>query len=258
MATRPFKLGYSIISWGGTPDLDEALGAISGAGWEGAEFTGTSLEWLGTPRHLKSVFDRYDLPLVCIFGSVTLDNDRAHLERMRRRIEFAGEMGCEVFCLLGASRVHQRLPTDDEFKQLAEQAETFIDHAEPYGLKVAYHAHPRCTVESEEEQDQLLSHTDRLQVCIDVSVAGLMGEDACAQLRKYKDRLAYVHMKDWGRGKFCVMGQGTVGLDFGAVRGTLVDIGYDGWVMGELSTYADTHAVEGCYANRRYLESVGY
>jgi hypothetical protein len=43
-ATRSFRLGYSIITWGGTPDLDQALGAIAGAGWEGAEFTGTSLE----------------------------------------------------------------------------------------------------------------------------------------------------------------------------------------------------------------------
>ena len=152
--------------------------------------------------------------------------------------------------------MHQLLPTDDEFKRLAEQAEIFTDHAEPYGLKVAYHAHPRCTVESEEEKDKLLS--DRLQVCVDVSVAALMGEDATAQLRKYRDRLAYVHMKDWARGKFCEMGQGTVGLDFGAIRETLNEIGYTGWVMGELSTYADTEAVASCYANRRYLESVGY
>ena len=27
-ATRSFRLGYSIIGWGGTPDLDEALMAI--------------------------------------------------------------------------------------------------------------------------------------------------------------------------------------------------------------------------------------
>ena len=145
-ATRSFRLGYSIITWGGTPDLDQALGAIAGASWEGAEFTSTSLEWLGTPRHLRAVFDRYELPLVCIFGGVNLANDPVHIERQRRRIEFAGEMGCEVFCLLGASRVHQRLPTDDEFKRLADQAETFIDHAEPYGLQVAYHAHPRTEV----------------------------------------------------------------------------------------------------------------
>ena len=26
--TRSFRLGYSFFGWGGTPDLDEALGAI--------------------------------------------------------------------------------------------------------------------------------------------------------------------------------------------------------------------------------------
>ena len=38
----------------------------------------------------------------------------------------------------------------------------------------------------------------------------------------------------------------------------LEEIGYDGWVMGELSTYADTDAAESCYVNRKYLASVGY
>ena len=73
-APRSFRLGYSIIGWGGTPDLDEALGAIKEAGWEGAEFTGVSLEWLGTPKYLKSVFDRYELPLACIFGGLRLED----------------------------------------------------------------------------------------------------------------------------------------------------------------------------------------
>lgn len=54
------------------------------------------------------------------------------------------------------------------------------------------------------------------------------------------------------------MGQGTVGLDFGRIRETLNEIGYRGWVMGELSGYADTDAVESCYSNQAYLRSVGY
>lgn len=65
-------------------------------------------------------------------------------------------------------------------------------------------------------------------------------------------------MKDWTQGKFCVMGQGTVGLDFAAIRAALEEIGYQGWVMGELSSYADTDADESCRANREFLRSVGY
>lgn len=259
IATRSFRLGYSCITWGPTPDLDKALGAIAGAGWEGVEFIGVSLDWLGTPHRLRGLLDRHGLLPVCMFGSASLGGDASHaMERQRRIIEYAAELGCSVYCFLGGARTPLRLPTDEEFKRLAEQAETLIDYAAPFGLTVAYHAHPRCTVESEEEQDRLLSYTDRLKVCVDVSVAGLMEEDAIAQLRKYRDRLGYVHMKDWARGKFCLMGQGTVGLDFGRIREALNEIGYRGWVMGELSSYADTDAVESCYANRAYLRSVGY
>jgi len=256
---RKFKLGYSTITWGGTPDLDAVLGTIAAAGWEGVEFISVSLDWLGTPSRVRKLLEKHGLPPVCMFGSVSLGGDAGPtLERQRRIIEYAAELGCSVYCFLGGNRVGLRLPTDEEFKQLAEQSETLIDYATPYGLTVAYHAHPRCTVESEAEQDQLLAHTERLQVCVDVSVAALMLEDAVGQLKKYRNRLGYVHMKDCGPGKFCLMGKGIAGLDFRKVRETLEEIGYQGWVMGELSSYADTPADESCRANREYLRSVGY
>lgn len=256
---RKFHLGYSTITWGGTPDLDRVLGTIAAAGWEGVEFISVSLDWLGTPGRVRKLVEKHGLPPVCLFGSVSLGGDAPQvLERQRRLIEYAAELGCAVYCFLGGNRVGLRLPTEDEFKQLAEQSEILIDYAAPFGLTVAYHAHPRCTVESEAEQDRLLAHTQRLQVCVDVSVAALMHEDAVAQLRKYRNRLGYIHMKDCGPGKFCLMGKGIAGLDFGKIRETLEEIGYQGWVMGELSSYADTDADESCRANREYLRSVGY
>ena len=139
-ATYPFRLGYSCITWGPTPDLDEVLGAIAGAGWEGVEFIGVSADWLGTPRRLRGLLDRYGLQPVCLFGSVSLGPDAdLVLERQRRTIEYAAELGCAVYCFLGGERVGRRLPSEDEFKRLAEQAERLIDHAAPSGLTVAYH-----------------------------------------------------------------------------------------------------------------------
>ena len=257
---RPFRLGYNTNTWIPTPNLDEMLSAIAGAGWEGVEFINISTDWLGTPTRLRARLDRYGLEPACMFGHVgSLEDDADQiLESQRRLMEYAAELGCSVYSFTGALRVPLRKPTDDEFKRLAHTSETLIDYATSLGLTVAYHAHPRTTCESEEEQDRLLTYTERLTICVDVSVAALMGEDAIAQLRKYRDRLGYVHMKDLGRGTFTVMGQGIGALDFGKIRKTLIDIGYQGWVMGELSPYADTDAVESCYANREYLRSVGY
>src|SRR5438874_831946 len=116
---RTFRLGYSVISWGETPELDQVFGAIHGAGWEGVEFIGVSLDWLGTPRRLRSLLDRHEIPPVCLFGSVSLGDDAAKvLERQRRLIEYAAEVGCSVYAFLGGNRVVRRLPTDDEFKRL--------------------------------------------------------------------------------------------------------------------------------------------
>lgn len=257
---RPFRLGYNTNSWGRTPDLDVMLGDIAGAGWEGVEFITLSLDWLGTPRHLSGLLDKHGLTASAMFGRLdTLGDDAEQmLERERRRIEYAAELGCRAYPFTGPPRVVRRPPTEDEFKRLGELAETLIDHAAGLGQILAFHAHPNCVVETEAEQDRLLSYTDRLQVCVDVSIAALMREDAVAQLRKYRDRLGYVHMKDVAPGKYCIMGRGMGLLDFALIRETLLDIGYTGWVVGELGSGADTGTVESCYANREYLRSLGY
>jgi sugar phosphate isomerase/epimerase len=51
------------------------LAAIAGAGWEGVEFIGVSSDWLGTPRRLRALLDRYELPPVCMVGTVSLGSD---------------------------------------------------------------------------------------------------------------------------------------------------------------------------------------
>ena len=257
---RPFRLGYNTNSWGPTPDLDTMLGDVAGAGWEGVEFITVSLDWLGTPSHLKALLHKHGLAATSMFGRVNSLGDDAPqmLEGQRRRMEYGAELGCEVYPFTGPPRVPRRLPTEDEFKQLAEQAEALIDHAAGLGQTLAFHAHPATLVETEAEQDKLLSYADRLQLCLDVSIPALMREDAVAQLRKYRDRLAYVHMKDVAPGKYSIMGRGMGLLDFRLIRETLVDLGYAGWVVGELGSGADTGTVESCYANREYLRSVGY
>ena len=93
---------------------------------------------------------------------------------------------------------------------------------------------------------------------MDVSVAAFMQEDAVAQIRKYADRIGYAHMKDWTNGKFCPMGKGTAGLDFAAIREAFAEIGYTGWIMGEMSSYADFDAEESCKYNLEYLRALGY
>ena len=42
-------------------------------------------------------------------------------------------------------------------------------------------------------------------------------------IEHYWDRLGYIHLKDWGHGKFRELGQGTIGIDFAAILADLVE-----------------------------------
>jgi sugar phosphate isomerase/epimerase len=114
-------------------------------------------------------------------------------------------------------------------------------------------------VERVEEQDRLLAMADpRMRVCLDIGISVFMDEDHLAQVHAYAGRTGYVHLKDWGHGKFCILGQGTRGVDWAEVLATFSATGYDGWVTTELSWYGDTDADASCRANRDYLRSLGY
>ena len=153
----------------------------------------------------------------------------------------------------------RRLSSDDEFRLLVDAASRLIDYAEPLGLSVNHHSHSRCTCERESEQDRLLELSDpRLRVCIDVGISAFMDEDPIAQIHKYAERIGYVHLKDWAHGKYCVLGEGTKGIDWAAVMSAFETVGFDGWMTTELSSYADTDADQSCFANRDYLRSIGY
>ena len=262
MPDHPYRLGYNTLTWADAdPDLERIFATIKDAGWEGVELLNNDANWSGPPSRVRAMLERVGLPAIAMLGVVQIDDERRArtTETQKRMIDFGAELGCEAYVFIGGDRVGRRLPTDDEFKRLAEVAAALIEHAEPYGMTVNHHSHPRCTVERETEQDRLLEVADpRLRICLDVGISAFMDEDYLAQIRRYASRTGYVHLKDWAFGKYCTLGQGTKGIDWSAVLGAFTDTGYGGWVTVELSSYGDTDADESCVANRAYLHSIGY
>lgn len=262
MADRPFRLGYNTLTWHDMPpDLERVFATIAEAGWEGVELMDTSADWTGPPSRVRRMLDAVGLPAIAVLGRVEIDSERIAraTEEQKRKIDFAAELGCGAYVFIGGKRIGRRLPADDEVRRLADVAGQLIEHAEPLGLTVNHHSHPRCTIERESEQDHLLELADaRLRVCLDVGISIFMDEDPVDQIHRYADRIGYVHLKDWAHGKFCVLGQGTRGVDWAAVMAAFEAIGYGGWVTTELSAYADTPAEASCHANRAYLRSLGY
>jgi len=248
---------YSTINWGDTTDLAKAFAEIRDTGWHAVELFGHSLDWMGTPKRLKSLLDDNGLKAATIFASVDLPSSEKQIGIHKNKLDYAAEIGATAYGLVGAGRPRARPPTADEMSDLAKLCDEVAAYGEKVGVIAAYHPHSRCTVQYAHEIDHLMSLTQHLTLCLDVSHIALVSEAPLHHLRKYKDRLGYVHLKDWGNGDFVELGHGTLGIDFDACLKELEKQNFAGWVVLEQSL-SEISAAHSAQLNSDYLTKLGY
>lgn len=251
----PFRFAYSTINWGETPDLDATFAAIRDAGWDAVELFGHSLDWLGPHPALAAHLG--NLAVATLFGAVSVPTDPQQLVKHQRHLDYAAAVGASAYGLVGGNRLRWRPPLPAEETDLADFCDALAIYGAALGIVVAYHPHVACTVETEAEIDRLLARTRTLRLCLDASHVALVGEDPIAHLRKYRDRLGYLHLKDWARGKFVELGQGSLAIDFPAIFGELRAQGYAGWVVVEQSR-SDVSPFASARVNAQYLRDLGF
>jgi inosose dehydratase len=145
------------------------------------------------------------------------------------------------------------------------------------GLRTVFHHHAATFVETPAEVDKFLTLTDAdvLGLCYDTGHFAFGGGNAVEGLKKYADRIWYVHFKDiepavlaqadaqgWtytgmvGQGVFCELGQGSI--DFSQVIDTLNDLGYDRWIVVEQDVFPGMGSPkDSAQRNRDYLIEIG-
>ena len=249
------NFAYSTINWGEYGDLVTVLDEIRQTGWGAVELFAHSLDWLGTPQHLTTALG--GLRAATFFGGVEVPVSAESLNSHQRRMDYAALFGAEMYGLVGGGRLRTRPPSSNEYKDLAQACEALAVYGEAIGVGLAYHPHVGCTIETEAEIDILLNETQKTVLCLDASHIGLVGEDPIAHLRKYRQRTGYIHLKDWAAGKFVEMGQGTIGLDFGAILGELAAQRFPGWVVIEQSR-SDVSPAESARLNAVFLRGLHY
>jgi len=173
-------------------------------------------------------------------------------------------MGSEVIstCEVGGS-LHfdpRRTPHEKEvirldadgWAHLAEGLNQAGEIAKEIGLKLTYHHHGGTVVESPQEIDQLMELTDPtlVHLLFDTGHIYYGGGDPLSLLRKYRDRIAYIHLKDIRpevliearseqsdfvtcirKGVFTVPGDGCI--DFAPIFEELIRTQYIGWALLE-------------------------
>lgn len=249
------RFAYSTINWGTTCDITRAFTDIREAGWGAVELFGHSLDVLGTPGHLSVSLE--GLVPATSFAGIEIPDSELQRTRLRNQIRFAAEIGAEAFGLVGGGRLRWRPPTTSEYAEVAALCEDLAVFGRDIGVSVSYHPHVACTVETSDEIDLLVSQTSELKLCLDPSHIALVGEDPLIVLDNYWHRLGYIHLKDWGKGKFAELGRGTIDIDFPGILAELSRREFAGWIVVEQSQ-SNVSPLESARINAGYLTELGY
>lgn len=171
-------------------------------------------------------------------------------------------------------------------RMFKKEWEAFVNHvravcerANEWGVRPVIHPHAGSYIEFSDEIEAITRDIpyEVAGLCLDTGHLYYSGMDPVAYLRKYQDKLDYVHFKDvnesvyrqvlrerirffdgCGKGAMCPIGTGS--LDYPAIKQALEDIGYSGYITIEQERdprNSDT-SLRDVKRSVDYLKSVGY
>jgi inosose dehydratase len=238
-------------------------------------------EWYGhKPQELRKLLGMHGLELGSYYTGIGFGNkstvDR-QVEEFKRRCRFVNQVGGEYVLLDGGEKDWQRdYATIDEYIQvIAQTANELGKYAGSLGLTLAWHQHWGSVFEEESAFTRLMELTDPEWVgfCPDVGQLVLSGFDVLATVRRYIDRIKFVHYKDvtfagrpegelWAgglqvpadpgaynvdsRGRWVELGRGVA--PFREITDILLSAGYDGWITDDFdfSCYSPVESAKAC------------
>lgn len=262
------RFGVSPIAWanddmpelGGETSLESILSDIQTLGFEGVELGG---KFPREPGELATLLKQYDLDLVGGWYSshLLVQSAAAEIEAMQPHLKLLKALGSSVFVIAETSNaIHGKrsislettpvLETRDwpEFGARLSEVARYIAGE---GLRFAYHHHLGTVVETSEQMDRFIQHTDSVAgLTLDTGHAVLGGIDPVSIVEKFPERIAHVHCKDVRPdvfskasqrkasfldgvvdGIFTVPGDGTI--DYRAIMRALKKMDYSGWIILE-------------------------
>ena len=262
------KLGYAAITWGG--DDERAIDEISALGFPGIQLRASVLARFGDrPAALRELLARHRLTFVALSsGNVGVDEGTGghviaeHVDHARFLHDAGG-----MYLQLIDERPKGRDVEPADYARLGRLLTEVGRRAADVGVRAGYHPHVGSVGEKPEAIDRILDASDSRYVglLLDVAHYQVGGGDPVAAIRRYADRLLFLHIKDVRSAapgapaspssfQFVELGRGSV--DLPGVFAALRDVGFGGWAVVELDSVTDPRRTprEAAAANKRYLE----
>jgi inosose dehydratase len=247
---------------------------VSAVGFKGIQLRTSALPEFGDkPAALKELLAKHRLTMVAFSsGNVRIDpqfeaEDMAtHLKHAR----FVRDAG-GLYLQLTDTRPKRALVAAD-YQRLGKLMTEIGKRTADIGIPVAYHNHMNNIGERPEEVDRVLEATDPryVKVLLDIAHYQQGGGDPVRAVRKFADRILFLHVKDvqsplprntgdpMRSYRFVELGRGTV--DVKGVFAALNEVKFRGWAIVELDAVPDKarSPKDSAVIARQYLESLGF
>jgi len=265
------KLGIAPIGWtnddipelGGENTFEQCISEMALAGYTGSE---VGNKYPKDPTVLKKALELRGIE-ICNqwFSAFLISQPFEEVERdFRAQLAFLKALGAKV---IGASEQsygiqgqqntpifgHKPVMNDEQWKVFCQGLNRLGKISkEEYGIDLTFHHHMGTVVENDAEVERMMENTnpELVSLLYDTGHFAYCGEDPLAMVKKYKNRIKHVHLKDIRptvvqqvrdeslsflegvrRGAFTVPGDGCI--DFDPIFAVLAEINYEGYMVVE-------------------------
>jgi inosose dehydratase len=250
-AASDIRFGYAAITWGG--DDVQAIKDVAELGFKGIQLRSNIVsQYSDRPKELRALLDQHGLELVALssggvrIGAGTADEEIA---KHTKHAKFMHDVGGRYLQVTDSARPRDRKPTEEDFKELGRVMSEIGKRSSDLGIPVGYHNHMNSLGEAPEEVDRIMDASDPRYIKLELDIAHYFqgGGDSAQAIRKYRDRLLFLHIKDVEQlpsdkpgqrpYRFVELGRGKV--DLPAVFKALKDVKFRGWAVIELDSVPD-------------------
>jgi inosose dehydratase len=276
-APADLKFGYASITWGGHDR--EAIEDIASVGFPGIQLRSNVLKEFGDrPAALRDLLAKHRLTLVALSsGGVNIDPsvEARVIEEHTRNARFVHDVG-GLYLQVTDQRPKDRAIEPADMVRLGKLLTEIGKRTADLGVPLGYHNHMGTIGEKPDAVDRILEAADPRYVKLELDVAHYHqgGGDPVRAIRRYAERLLFLHLKDventgkaGGTGRageagqsyrFVELGRGKVNLT--GVLEALKDVKFRGWLIVELDAVPDNARTpkESALIAKHYLEEHGY
>jgi inosose dehydratase len=271
-APGDIKFGYAAITWGGNDR--QAIEDVAAVGFKGIQLRSNLLKEFGDkPAALKELLAQHQLTMVAFSsGGVSIDPalESKTIEEHTKNARFVRDVG-GIYLQVTDTKPKDRDVTPPDCARLGRIMTEIGKRSADLGIPLGYHNHMNSIGEKPDDVDRILGAADPHYVRLELDVAHYQqgGGDPVKAIRRYRDRLIFMHIKDLQSpvpgavdGKpayrFVEIGRGKV--DLPGVFTALHDVNFRGWAIVELDAVPDNARTpkESAVIARQYLEQHGY